>query len=206
MTPPPNSIYPESRAQWRAWLAQHCQRGQGVWLILDKKTAGTPQLTYDDAVEEALCFGWIDSRPARLDAGRSLLWVAPRKPGSRWSKPNKARAQRVLDAGLMMPAGQQKIDAAKADGNWTALDGVERLETPPDLATALAAQPPAATNFDAFPRSVKRGILEWILAARRPETRAKRIEETARLAAGNVRANQWPRQVGRAQRTPRDSR
>ena len=189
--PPPNSVHPKSRAAWRAWLEANHSRGEGVWLVTFKKAAGKPRVEYDEAVEEALCFGWVDSKPAKLDAERSMLWFAPRKAGTGWSKPNKERVARMVAAGRMAPAGLAKVEAAKADGSWEKLDAVERLEVPADLARAFRARPDSRANFDAFPRSVKRGILEWILQAKKPETRAKRVEETARLAAENRRANQW---------------
>ena len=142
-------------------------------------------------MEEALCFGWIDSKPAKLDDERSMLWFAPRKAKTNWSKLNKDRVEKMIKAGLMAPAGLAKVEAAKKDGSWNALDGVEALEIPPDLAKALSKNKTAKEYFEAFPRSVKRGILEWILNAKRPETRAKRIEETVSLAEKNIRANQW---------------
>lgn len=189
--PPPNSVHPETRAAWRAWLETHHARPDGVWLVSWKKDSGRPRFDYGEAVEEALCFGWVDSLPRKLDARRSMLWFAPRKAGTGWSKPNKERVGRLVAAGLMAPAGLAKVDAAKADGSWGKLDAVERLEVPADLAAALAELPSAAEHFDAFPRSAKRGILEWILQAKRPETRARRVAETARLAQQNQRANQW---------------
>ena len=188
---PPNSVHPKTRADWRAWLSEHHQRDQGVWLITYKKATGKPRIDNNGAVEEALCFGWIDSKPNKLDDERSMLWFAPRKPGSGWSKINKERIARMIAAGLMMPPGLEKIEAAQKDGSWYALDAIEALEIPPDLAIALAAYPNAAINFEAFPRSAKRGILEWISTAKKPETRAKRIEETANLAEDNIHANQW---------------
>jgi uncharacterized protein YdeI (YjbR/CyaY-like superfamily) len=142
-------------------------------------------------VEEALCFGWIDSKPNKLDDERSMLWFAPRKAGTGWSKINKERVERMIAAGRMAEAGLEKVEAARRDGSWFALDAVEALEIPPDLQSALAANGMALEYFDAFPRSVKRGILEWVASAKKPETRAKRVEETARLAAENKRANQW---------------
>lgn len=187
--PPPNHVEPATRAKWREWLSDHHARTAGVWLVT-AKGAGAP-LPYAAAVEEALCFGWVDSKPAKLDAARTMLYFAPRKPGSGWSQPNKERVERLTAAGRMHPAGSAKVAAAKADGSWTKLDAVEALEIPPDLAAALAATPPAADNFAAFPRSAKRGILEWIVQAKRPDTRARRVAETARLAAVNRRANQW---------------
>ncbi len=189
---PPNSVHPLSRVAWRAWLTEHHAREEGVWLIRYKKAVGKPMVGYDEAVEEALCFGWIDSLPRKLDDERAMLYFAPRKPGSSWSRPNKERAERMAAAGQMMPAGQTKVDAAKADGSWSALDDVENLVVPDDLAAAFERYPEAAKHWEAFPRSVKRGILEWIQTAKRPTTREKRIEETARLAQENERANQWP--------------
>jgi uncharacterized protein YdeI (YjbR/CyaY-like superfamily) len=189
--PPPNSIHPLTGAEWRAWLEQNHTRAEGVWLITYKKATGKPRIEYEEAVEQALCYGWIDSKPNKLDDERSLLWFAPRKAGTGWSKPNKDRVAKLMAAGLMAPAGLAKVEAAKADGSWFTLDSVETLEMPVDLGQALAANPAANGHFDAFPRSVKRGILEWIANAKRPETRARRVDETVRLAAENRRANQW---------------
>jgi uncharacterized protein YdeI (YjbR/CyaY-like superfamily) len=194
---PPNAVHPLSRAEWRGWLLENHRRAQGVWLVSYKKGTGQARFEYEEAVEEALCFGWIDSKPNKLDEQRSMLWFAPRKPGTGWSRPNKARIERLLKAGLMHPSGLAKIEQAKADGSWTSLDAIEELAVPDDLAQALAAYPKAALHFEAFPRSVKRGILEWIHTAKKPETRATRIAETARLAELNERANQW-RGKGRA--------
>lgn len=190
----PDSIHPLTRAEWRDWLEAHHERDRGVWLIIYKKATGKPRLEYDEAVEEALCFGWVDSKPGKLDEERSMLWFAPRKPGSGWSRPNKERVEKMTAAGLMAPAGLTKVEAAKRDGSWHALDAVEALEIPPDLAQALAENETARRYFEAFPRSARRGILEWIANARKPETRAKRVDETVRLAAENKRANQWPPQ------------
>ena len=184
----------ESRAELRNWLANNHTRESGVWLATFKKHCAEKYVSYDDIVEEVICFGWIDSMTRKLDEDRSLLWIAPRQAGSNWSRRNKEIVARLEDAGLLTPPGLAKIEAAKADGTWTALDAVENLEIPPDLTEALARYPDAAGYFEAFPRSVKRGILEWIFNAKRPQTRAKRIDETARLAQDNLRANQWPRQ------------
>jgi uncharacterized protein YdeI (YjbR/CyaY-like superfamily) len=178
VAPPANSTHPHTRGAWRAWLTRHHERTDGVWLVLWKQASGKASLVYDEAVEEALCFGWIDSKPRALDADRSMLWFAPRKARTGWSRPNKLRIERA-------------IAAAKADGSWSALDAVENLELPDDLATALAAHRGAAANFSNFPRSAKRGILEWIAIAKKPQTRAARILETCIRAASNERANQW---------------
>lgn len=190
---PSNSVHPLTRAAWRAWLAEHHTHPEGVWLITYKKATGRPRVEYDEAVEEALCFGWIDSKSLKLDDERSMLWFTPRKPGTGWSATNKARVERLMAAGVMTSAGWARVEAAQRDGSWAALDAVEALEIPPDLAAALASYEAARLNWDTFPRSARRGILEWIANARRPETRAARVEETARLAAQNLRANQWRR-------------
>jgi uncharacterized protein YdeI (YjbR/CyaY-like superfamily) len=190
---PPDAVDAPTRAAWRAWLKAHHDQLTGVWLVMAKKAGGDVELDYDTAVEEALCWGWIDSKPRTLDATRSLLYFAPRKAGTGWSALNKARVERAIAAGCMAAPGLAKVQAAQADGSWAALDAVERLEVPADLAQALDALPPAAALFDAFPRSAKRGILEWILQAKTEATRAKRVQETATLAQRGERANQWPR-------------
>ncbi len=188
---PPDAVLVRTRGQWRQWLQQHHGRDAGVWLVTFRQGSGQPSPGYDAVVEEALCFGWVDSRPKKLDERRTMLWFAPRKPGSGWARPNKLRVERLIEQGLMAPAGLAKIDAAKADGSWTMLDAVEEGIVPDDLATALAAWPDARRHWDAFPRSARRGILEWIVQAKTAPTRDKRVQETARLAQDNIRANQW---------------
>ncbi len=188
--PPPNSIQPESRAAWRDWLREHHAGEQGVWLVLNKKASSQPGIEYDAAVEEALCFGWIDGKAQTLDDERWRVWMAPRKRGSGWAASNKARIERLTAAGLMEPAGLAVIETARRDGSWHLLDSVEALEVPPDLAEALAAYPDAARHFEAFSVSARRGILYWIATAKRPETRAKRVAESARLAQDNLPAPQ----------------
>jgi len=179
-----------SRAEWRAWLQKNHAKSQSIWLVTFKK--GDPRyLPNNDVVEEALCFGWIDSLPRKLDAKRTMLMLAPRRSASAWSKLNKDRALCMIAAKKMTPAGLAKIKQAKVDGTWTKLDSVDALKVPADLVAAFKTFPGSAKNFAAFPPSARRGILEWIVQAKRPETRAKRIIETARLAQVNQRANQW---------------
>jgi uncharacterized protein YdeI (YjbR/CyaY-like superfamily) len=182
-------ISPASRAEWRAWLAANHQQPGSVWLVLPKKGSGLAGVAYSDAVDEALCFGWVDSLPRKLDEARSLILMSPRKATSNWSAVNKAKVARLVEAGLMAPAGLAMVATAKANGAWDALDGVEALEVPADLANAFSHE--ARAHWDAFPRSAKRGILEWIHNAKTAETRARRIAETAAKAALNERANQW---------------
>jgi uncharacterized protein YdeI (YjbR/CyaY-like superfamily) len=185
----------ETRAGWRAWLTEHHRDTPGVWVVTWRKGEG-PVVSYDDLVEEALCFGWIDSKGGRREGGRTALLMTPRRARSAWSALNKQRVARLASAGLMAPAGEAVVAAARESGTWTALDAVERLEVPDDLADALAARPPAREHWDAFPRSVRRAILEWITGAKRSTTRERRVEETARLAQQNLRAHQWPRPPG----------
>lgn len=183
----------KSRADLRAWLAAHHEQSESIWLVTYKKAVADWYVEYDAVVEECLCFGWVDSLTRAKDDQRTMLLLAPRKEKSAWSASNKARVEKLLSAGLMEPPGLAKIEAAKKNGMWAFLDDVEALISPPDLVAALENYPDAKTHFDAFPRSPKRGILEWIKQAKKPETRAKRIEETVRLAQDNDRANQFKR-------------
>lgn len=184
-------VHAEDRATWRAWLEANHATVTGVHLVSWKRGFG-PSVPYEDAVEEALCFGWIDSAGGTIDERRSKLYFAPRKPRSGWAATNKARVERLLAAGLMAPAGLAAIERARENGSWTLLDDVEQGLIPADLAAALAAAgPDAAANFDAYPKSIRRQLLERIAQARRPETRAARIEEAAGLAARNERPAQW---------------
>lgn len=181
----------KSRSELRGWLATNHTQAESIWLVTYKKKMADWYVDYDAIVEECLCFGWVDSLTRAKDEKRSMLLLAPRKEKSAWSGSNKRRVEKLLVAGLMEPAGLAKIEAAKGNGMWAFLDDVEALISPPDLIAALAQYPDAKVHFDAFPRSPKRGILEWIKQAKKPETRAKRIAETARLAQNNDRANQF---------------
>jgi uncharacterized protein YdeI (YjbR/CyaY-like superfamily) len=179
----------ETRAEWRAWLQANHATSRGAWLVTWRTGSGHEALPYEEGVEEALCFGWVDSRGGRLDAERNRLYYTPRKPTSGWARTNKARVERLIAAGLMAPAGLATIERAKANGSWSMLDDVENLVEPDDLVAALAANPPAADHWKAFPPSSRRMILWWIGQAKRPETRSARIAETAARAARNERAN-----------------
>lgn len=177
-----------SRRALRRWLAANHGDAGTSWLVTWKKHVAEHYVPYGEIVEELLCFGWIDTRTNRLDNDRTMLLIAPRRPGSNWSASNKKRVARLLESGLMTPAGQERIDAAKQDGSWTFLDDVEKLIVPDDLAHALAKNRRAKRNFEAFNGSARKVILLWIKTAKRAETREKRIRETVRLAALNVRA------------------
>jgi uncharacterized protein YdeI (YjbR/CyaY-like superfamily) len=183
---------PADRAAWRAWLAANHATSPGVWLVYLKADAANGiarNLSYDDAVEECICFGWIDSKVNPIDARAYKQLITPRKPGSPWSALNKRRIIALDAAGLITTPGCRKIDAAKRDGSWATLDAIEALVIPDDLTAALAENPHARANFNNFPPSAKKVALTWIISAKRQETRATRIAETVRLAVLNIRAN-----------------
>ena len=184
---------PFDRAGWRAWLIANHATSSGVHLISWRRASGRTSVGYEEAVEEALCVGWIDSVAGRLDDQRGLQWFSPCRSTSGWARTNKARVERLIAAGLMLPAGLDAIDEAKRNGSWTRLDDVENLVVPDDLAAALAANPPARERWDAFSRSPRRAILDWISQAKRPETRARRIAEAAERAARNEVPQQFRR-------------
>lgn len=184
-------IEPSTRAELRAWLEAHHAVSGGVWVVYPHKRARTTEPSYDDIVEEALCFGWIDSRPGRVDDSRTRLYLCPRKPGSGWAATNKERLERLTNAGLMHEAGLAVVARAHADGSWTLLDSSEAGIVPDDLAQAFDSYAGSADEFAQFPLGVRKQILQWIDQARRPATRAARVDETARLAQQGIRANQW---------------
>jgi uncharacterized protein YdeI (YjbR/CyaY-like superfamily) len=183
-------VHPEDRAAWRAWLDANHTRSSGVWLVTWRSGTGRPVLSYDDQVEEALAYGWIDSKARKLDEERTMMWMSPRKPGSAWSRPNKVRIERLEQAGLMTDAGRRAIDSAVRDDSWTRLDSVWDLVVPEDLDAAFRAYPGSRDNWEAFPVSARRASLQWIVEARTDATRSRRIETTATEAAAGRRVNQ----------------
>lgn len=185
------AITARSAEEWRIWLKENHQKVENVWLIIFKKETGIPTVTYKDSVDEALCFGWIDSRGVKRDSGSYYQFYSKRKPKSNWSGVNKAKVDVLLAQGKMEPAGMAMVELAKKTGTWNTLDAATNLEIPDDLRAALQSYETAAQNFEAFPKSTKRAILEWISAAKQSATRQKRVEETAKLAAQNIRANQY---------------
>ena len=180
-----------NREAWRQWLTQNHEQENAVWLIIDHKESGVDSVYYDAAVEEALCFGWIDSKPNKRDTGSYYLFFAKRKAKSNWSKVNKKRVEKLIKQGLMAAPGLQMIELAKQTGTWDALNDVENLVMPADLQDLFNKHPQALENYQNFPPSTQRSILEWILNAKKPETRTKRITETVQLASENIRANQY---------------
>lgn len=179
------TFYATNGKEWRGWLEKNHHSSIGVWLIYYKVKSGQPSIKYTEAVKEALCFGWIDSKVKALDAERYMQIFTPRKPKSGWSQLNKQYIEELIDRGLMTEAGLSKIAAAKQDGSWNTLDAIEALIIPDDLQQALAANKSANQYFEALSKSSKKNILFWIASAKRPETRSKRIEQTIISAAQN---------------------
>lgn len=186
-----STFHPLTCSEWRQWLIEHYTSSTGIWLVYYKKASGKPRVSYDDAVEEALCYGWIDGQARRLDEERSMILFTPRKPRSVWSKPNKERVARLIEAGRMLEAGLLKINVAKQNGSWDALTDSDAQLIPPDLADALQANPTAQQHFAAFSPSAQKNILAWISSAKRPETRAQRVQATVTCAAENKKASPY---------------
>ena len=178
----------ETRAQWRSWLEHNHDTEVGVWLGSWRAPTNRPRCPYPEVVEEAICFGWIDSTSAILDSERGIQLITPRKAKSPWSRLNRRRAAEMEAAGLMTDAGRKVIEVAKANGWWTIADPVEDLIEPDALAAALDAVPPARTAWDGFSPSVRKQMLWWVISAARQETRQRRIEETVANAATGERA------------------
>lgn len=179
----------ETRAQWRSWLEHNHGSTRGVWLSSWRTSTGRPRCPYPEVVEEAICFGWIDSTATVLDDDRGLQLITPRKAKSPWSRLNRQRAADMEERGLMTDAGRAAIDAAKANGWWTIADQVEDLEEPADLTTALDRNPKARANWDAFSSSARKQMLWWIISASRDTTRAKRIARVVADATHGQRAH-----------------
>lgn len=183
--------YPKNRKAWRSWLQKNHSLKNHVWLIIYKKDTGKPSVTYDEVVEEALCFGWIDSKPNKRDDESYFLFITPRKPKSPWSALNKKRIEKLLQQNKIEPAGLQKIEDAKKSGSWILLDKIEALEMPAALKKAFSKNKNGLKNFKRFPSSVKKQIYQWVDSAKTKQTLQKRVTETVTLAEKNIRANQW---------------
>ncbi|MEE8371163.1 MAG: YdeI/OmpD-associated family protein [Sphingomonadales bacterium] len=177
-----DQLYLTDSAEWRGWLAGHHADRNLIWLVFKKKDSGEPTIAYEAAVEEALCYGWIDSIIKKLDDVSYARKFTPRKPGSKWSPSNKARIKRLIAAGRMMPAGQLRVDEAKASGKWDeGTDPGIPPGIPRELSEALAGNPLARKNFEALAPSYQRQYIGWVAAAKRPETRQARAAESIAL-------------------------
>ncbi len=170
-------LVPASRAEWRTWLSENADRAEGLWLVHRNKSSSLEGPLYDELVEEALCFGWIDSVVRRADLARRIQWFSPRRKGGIWSPLNKERIERLVARGLMTERGQRVIDAAIADGSWSQTDEADALIVADDLARAFDAAPAARDAYEALPDSQKKAHLWSVYSAKRDETRARRIEK-----------------------------
>lgn len=185
------TYYPKNSNQWRKWLIKHHLNQDGVWVILYKKQANQPTISWSEAVEEALCFGWIDSIKKTLDAERSIQFFSKRKPKSTWSKINKQKVQTLIEGGKMMPSGFESIEIAKQNGSWNLLDDVEALVIPDDLAQTFARHKGSKEYFSGLSKSIKKMMLQWIVLAKQPTTRQKRIDEIAKHASLGQKPKQF---------------
>ena len=185
------SFYPSSRQQWRGWLQENHDKKQSVWLIFDKMKAGVRILSWSEAVDEALCFGWIDSRSQPIDKEKYRQFFGKRKPNSVWSKINKEKVEKLIKEGLMTKAGLASIELAKENGSWTILDQVEELIIPQELEAVFKAQPDVKDFFLSLSKSAKKAMLHRIAFAKQPVTKQKRISEIVALAAEKKKPKQF---------------
>ncbi len=184
-------IWATDRATWRVWLEVNHATEPGVWLLYWKKGSGKQSLDWSEAVDEALCFGWIDSTRRTVNEQSFKQYFAPRKPRSTWSQINKAKIERLMEDGRMAPAGLAAVERAKANGSWSSLDDVEANIVPADLLAALDQVPAARGYFDALSRMKRWEVLHWINAAKRESTRADRIRQIVEAAASGKRPDRF---------------
>lgn len=182
---------PNNREAWRLWLQEHHRSKQSIWLVYYKKQANVPTVSYSHAVDEALCFGWIDSTRKSLGDDRFMQFFCKRKPKSGWSKVNKEKIEQLIEEGLMTPAGYECIERAKQNGSWASFDEIEALTIPSDLEAAFQANTVAADYFLGLSKSARKIMLHWLAAAKRPETRQKRLNELVEMAAQRQKPKQF---------------
>lgn len=174
---------PTSRQHWRQWLQMHHETQQSIWLIYYKKGSSKPTISWSEAVDEALCFGWVDSQKKPIDEEKYRQLFSRRRANGTWSKINKDKILQLLDKGLMTKVGLECMEKAKHNGSWTILDAVETLKTPKDLEKEFKKHPGSKAFFNSLSKSARKSILQWLVLAKRPETRQKRMNEIAALAA-----------------------
>jgi len=185
------TYYPTSRADWRKWLVKNHETKQSVWLLFYNKKSEKVSISWSDAVNEALCFGWIDSKKQTIDEFCYRQYYSKRKPNSTWSKINKEKIEQLVKNGLMSKSGLKSIEIAKQNGFWTILDEVEQLIVPKDLKEVLTSYNNAFEYFDSQSKSSKKMLLYWVASAKRPKTRQKRIEEISKLASNGQKPKQF---------------
>ncbi len=184
-------FYPASPHEWRHWLKENHISKQSVWLVYYKKKSGMPTISWSEAVDEALCFGWIDSKAKPVDEEKYIQFFSKRKAGSTWSKVNKEKVKKLIAAELMTQAGSESIERAKQIGSWTILDDVEELIIPKDLEKEFKTKPGSKNFFLSLSKSVKKAMLQWLVLAKQQETRQKRISELAELASQKLKPKQF---------------
>lgn len=177
------TFYPKNQEEWRKWLQSNHISKQSIWVIFYKKSSGKPTITWSEAVDEALCFGWIDSVKKKLDEERSIQFFSKRKPNSTWSKINKEKVKQLIANNKLMPAGLACIEIAKKNGSWTILDDVEELIIPADLEQEFKKKKGAKNYFQSLSKSTQKALLQWVVLAKQKETRNKRITEIVDCAA-----------------------
>jgi uncharacterized protein YdeI (YjbR/CyaY-like superfamily) len=177
------TFYPTDILEWRQWLQEHHASKQSVWLICYRKDSDIPSISWSDSVDEALCFGWIDSTRRSIDHESFMQYFCRRKPKSNWSKVNKEKVQQLIADGRMTKAGLDSIEIAKQNGSWNILDEVEELLIPDDLEAAFGKHDGASEFFLGLSKSVRKMMLHWVMSAKQDETRKKRIQEIAEHAA-----------------------
>lgn len=180
-------FYPIDSRAWREWLMENHQTKQAVWIVFHKKSSEKKSITWSEAVDVALCFGWIDSKKISVDNETSHQYFSRRKPKSTWSKINKQKIIHLIENGLLHEAGHKSIEIAKENGFWTLLDEVEELIIPEDLDAEFATKPRAKAFYVSLSKSVKKAILQWIILARQPQVRQKRIAEIVECAEQNLK-------------------
>jgi uncharacterized protein YdeI (YjbR/CyaY-like superfamily) len=185
------TFYPTSQQAWRVWLQENHRSKQAVWLVCYKKKANTPTVMWSDAVDEAICFGWIDSKRITIDNDKFMQFFTKRKSNGTWSKVNKEKIKQLTDKGLMTEAGFECIEKAKQNGSWTILDNVEALIIPKDLEGEFSSKTGSKDFFLSLSKSVRKSILQWIVLAKQPETRRKRISEMAEMASQHLKPKQF---------------
>lgn len=189
--PTPDTFHPDDRNAWRQWLIENHHIKLSVWVIFNKAKSGKRSLTWSESVDEALCFGWIDSKAMPLDEERYKQFFSRRKPRSVWSRINKEKVAKLIADGLMADAGLRSIEIAKENGSWNSLDEVEDLIIPKDLEKAFRQHKGSKAFYTGLSRSIRKAILQWIAMAKRPETRQRRINEVAELGGKGERPKQF---------------
>ncbi|MBD8489715.1 YdeI/OmpD-associated family protein [Echinicola sp. CAU 1574] len=185
------SFDPADKKAWREWLEKNHKIKDAVWLIIHKKGSSKPNLSWSETVDEALCFGWIDSTKRPIDSEKYIQYFGKRKPNSIWSKINKDKIEQLITSGLMSESGLESVKIAKQNGSWTLLDSAEKLEIPVDLEEAFGQRPAAKTYFLSLSKSSRKSLLQWIAMAKRPATREKRISELIESASKEERPKQF---------------